>query len=353
LKPAPDQNEFPDLPLKPIFWRRGRLYIIDQTQLPFKKIIQEIKTAEEMVSAIQCLAIRGAPALGIAAAYGVVVGLKPYSHAPFQEFLNQFERITSLLIASRPTAVNIRWALEKLRQVLDQSCNDSTSAIWARLDAEARRIHLADLQCSQAIAENGLRLLPRQAKILTHCNTGSLATGGYGTALGIIFKAHQSGYRVQVFVDETRPLLQGARLTAWELEQWGIPFTVITDNMAAYVMQKIGLDAVIVGADRIACNGDTANKIGTLALAIQAAYHGIPFYVSAPFSSVDVGAPNGQAIPIEQRSASEIQHLQGIPIIPATWNTLSPAFDITPAELITAIITEKGIYHHPYHLSEN
>lgn len=353
MNTLPDQNEFPDLPLKPIFWRNERLYIIDQTKLPFQKEILEIKTAEEMVRAIKCLAIRGAPALGIAAAYALVIGLKPYRADPRQQFQAHFSRIAESLIASRPTAVNIQWAVTRLAQCLSKMPAISSAEAWEKLNAEARLIHLEDIQRGQAIAEHGLSLLPHQAKLLTHCNTGSLATGGYGTALGIIFRAHQAGHQLQVFVDETRPLLQGARLTAWELQQLGIPFTVITDNMAAYVMQKIGLYAVLVGADRIARNGDTANKIGTLALAIQATHYGIPFYVAAPFSSVDVNIPNGQAIPIEQRSAAEVRNLQGISIIPTTWDALAPAFDITPAELITAIITEKGIFRHPFNLSEN
>lgn len=339
-------------PLRPIFWRRERLFIIDQTALPFEYKILEIKSAEDLVAAIQRLAIRGAPALGVAAAYGLVLGLKPFRHANSDLFFEKLNYFSALLVGSRPTAVNISWALTRLNQVAQQFRHEHPNAIWQRLRQTARQIHNEDLQKGAAIATNGLQFIPQKARLLTHCNTGSLATGGSGTALGIIFKAHQAGRQIHVFVDETRPLLQGARLTAWELHQAGIPFTLITDNMAAYVMERYGIDAVLVGADRIARNGDTANKIGTYNLAILAAYHHIPFYVVAPSSSIDGALPDGAAITIEQRSSQEVTHFQGQALVPPEWDAISPAFDITPAHLITAIITENGCYQKPFNFAE-
>lgn len=338
--------------LQPIYWRDDRIFIIDQTKLPFCYQLLTITTPEELVAAIKQLSIRGAPALGIAAAFGITLGLKDYRTASYNEFSLRFAQLSELFLHSRPTAVNIRWSIERLDKIVKTSTASPPETIWNKLLHEAQTIQAEDLFLSRLLAENGLALIPAKAKLMTHCNTGGLATGGYGTALGIIFRAHQQGYDLHVYVNETRPLLQGARLTAWELKQWGIPFTLITDNMAAYVMQTVGIDAVLVGADRIARNGDTANKIGTYALAIQAAYHRVPFYVVAPFSSVDLTTADGRAIEIEQRAPTEVTRVMTNPIVPDDYPALSPAFDVTPAKLISAIITEKGVYRYPYNLAE-
>lgn len=334
--------------IKPLFWENDRLFIVDQTLLPKEYRRIEISDHLEMANAIKRLAIRGAPAIGIAAAAGLVVGLKPYIHLQSDLFMEQLSEIAEILNGTRPTAVNLAWALRRMKSVAEKNRNRPAAEIWKSLFYECQTIHAEDIQMCQAIGQNGQRLIPENAQIITHCNSGGLATGGLGTALGVIISAHQAGKRIHVFVDETRPLLQGARLTAWELAEEKVPYTLICDNMAAYVMKKNKIDLVVVGADRIAANGDTANKIGTYGLAVLAAYHNIPFYVAAPTSTIDCEIPSGNQIPIEERQENEVRNIFGMPIAPAHSPAISPAFDVTPAGLITGIITEKKTYHYPY-----
>ena len=264
--------------IKPLFWENNRLFIVEQTLLPLEYKRIEIKNHRDMADAIKRLAIRGAPAIGIAAAAGLVVGLKPFINSEPALFFKKLDEISTLLNSTRPTAVNLSWALIRMKSVAQSKESKSVSDIWDRLYQEALDIHKEDIEMCQAIARHGQDIIPEKANILTHCNTGGLATGGLGTALGIIITAHQKGKNIHVYVDETRPLLQGARLTAWELAEEKVPHTLISDNMAAYVMSTRKIDGVIVGADRIAANGDTANKIGTYGLAILADFHNIPFY---------------------------------------------------------------------------
>ncbi|MGC9363996.1 MAG: S-methyl-5-thioribose-1-phosphate isomerase [Fidelibacterota bacterium] len=334
--------------IKPLFWENDRLFIVDQTLLPAEYRRIEISSHLEMAEAIRRLAIRGAPAIGIAAAAGLVVGLKPYIHRRSDLFMEKLNEISDILNGTRPTAVNLAWAIRRMKSVADKNRNRPTTEIWESLLRECQSIHAEDIQMCQAIGQNGQRLIPDNAQIITHCNTGGLATGGLGTALGIIMTAHNAGKRVHVFVDETRPLLQGARLTAWELAEEKVPHTLICDNMAAYVMKEKKIDLVIVGADRIAANGDTANKIGTYGLAVLAAHHKVPFYVAAPSSTIDSDIPSGTQIPIEERQENEVRSIFGAAITPAQSPAISPAFDVTPANLISGIITEKKIFHAPY-----
>ena len=334
--------------IKPLFWENGRLLIVDQTRLPDEYCLIEVHDHHEMAEAIRRLAIRGAPALGIAAAYGLVLGLRAYQTADSTTFRQKLDEIATTLFATRPTAVNLGWALQRMKRTAENNSGKTAESIWQTLLAEAQAIHTEEIARCQAIARQGFKVMPDEGNLMTHCNTGGLATGGLGTALGIIVNACQHGKRLHVFVDETRPLLQGARLTAWELTQEKVPFTLICDNMAASVMLKHNVRAVIVGADRIAANGDTANKIGTYGLAVLAHYHHIPFYVAAPTSTIDPSLKSGQLISIEQRNAAEIKTCGGKTIAPATAPAISPAFDITPHKLISAIVTERGIHRPPY-----
>jgi len=338
--------------IQPLFWENERLLIVDQTRLPFEYKLIEIHDDHEMADAIRRMVIRGAPAIGIAAAYGLALGLKKFILGNHEEFFRQLEIISNRLYETRPTAVNLGWALNRLKRLAELNRHRKLTEIQTILLNEAHTIHTEDIQMCRQIASRGLSLLPDDVRVITHCNAGGLATGGLGTALGIIISAHQSGKKIHVYVDETRPRLQGARLTAWELTQEKVPFTLISDNMAAFVMARNRVDAVIVGADRIAANGDTANKIGTALLAIAAQYYRIPFYVAAPTSSIDPLTPSGAAIQIEERDGTEVKEINGQPIAPVGCSAISPAFDITPARLITAIITEKGIYRPPYRLNE-
>ena len=340
--------------LRGVDWR-GQLYdgqvvLLDQTQLPQKVVYRNVSDVESLRSAIIGLVVRGAPAIGIASAYGIVLHLVPFAvkakkaTALEKPFKHAFER----LVSSRPTAVNLRWALERMRDCFDRHTTDLTAIeLCARLLMEAKRIHREDAELCARIAENGMALLPASGGILTHCNTGALATGGVGTAIGCILYEHQAGKHISVFADETRPLLQGARLTALELQRAGVPVTLICDNMAAHLMQRGRIQAVIVGADRITANGDAANKIGTYGLAVLAKHHGIPFYVAAPYSTFDLSLKDGMDIVIEERHADEVRAPQGTVFAPADVQVANPAFDVTPANLITAIITERGIIHRP------
>lgn len=299
-------------------------------------------------NAIVALKIRGAPLLGIAAAYGVLLGVQTAKKSPRESFEQLFEESAQRISATRPTAKNLFWALERMRNVLRLNPRDTAQSLFDKCEAEAQKIHDEDrIMCNQ-IGENGAELIPKNAKILTHCNTGALATGGIGTAFGAILTAHTAGKNIHVYADETRPLLQGARLTMWELLNAGIPATLITDNSAAWTIRTKKIDLIITGADRIAANGDTANKIGTYNLALLAKEHNIPFYIAAPSSTIDTSMPSGDRIAIEERGKEEIINGFGRQVAPVESQVFAPAFDVTPGELISAIITEKGVLRKPY-----
>lgn len=334
--------------MRSIDWIGDRVRIIDQTKLPLEETYLETADYRVLSDAIQKLKIRGAPAIGIAAAFGVALGAREFDGEDKQRFVEHVGRVKETLASTRPTAVNLFWALERMDRVMQKNLDRSVSEIKALLLDEAKKIQAEDIETCRRIGENGVQLVPEGAGILTHCNTGALATGDYGTAQSIIVAAHEAGKRIRVFVDETRPLLQGARLTTWELMKRKIDTTLITDNTAAFVMKKGLVDLVLVGADRIARNGDVANKIGTYNLAILAQKHGIPLYVAAPVSSIDFRLASGDAIPIEERDPSEVTEGFGKRIAPAGVKVFSPAFDVTPHELITAIVTERGICRPPY-----
>jgi methylthioribose-1-phosphate isomerase len=321
----------------------GHLMLLDQTRLPTEVVEVECRDVESVWQAIRTLQIRGAPAIGLAAAYGVCLGLQSVREADEAAFRTRLEAVTRYLAGSRPTAVNLFWALERMQRAGQDARGARSSA--ARHDAlleEARAIHEQDRATCHAIGRHGAALLPDQAGVLTHCNAGGLAASEYGTALSVFFTAQDQGKRLHVFVDETRPLLQGARLTAWELVQRRIPATLICDSMAAQVMREGRVQAVITGADRIAANGDTANKIGTYSLAVLARAHGIPLYVAAPCNTFDLSLDSGAGIPIEQRGAEEITQGLGKRIAPAEIGVYNPAFDVTPAAYIAALITDRG-----------
>ncbi|MEK6799455.1 MAG: S-methyl-5-thioribose-1-phosphate isomerase [Planctomycetota bacterium] len=334
----------------------GWVAMIDQTRLPAKLVMLEVHDVETMWHAIQRLSVRGAPAIGIAAAMGAVLGVRNAGTTSIAEFLTELDRVCNYLATSRPTAVNLAWALRRMRCVAYEASRPSARAPnpaandQAGIDSiklilldEAKRIRDEDAAMCRAIGTHGQHLVKEGCSVLTHCNAGSLATAEYGTALAPLYTAHELGRRFRVYADETRPLFQGSRLTAWELHHAGIEVTVLCDNAAAAMMQARKIDLVITGADRIAANGDTANKIGTYSLAVVARAHGIPFYVAAPSSTFDLSMPDGSAIPIEQRSPDEVGCPMGIPAIPAGVPCHNPAFDVTPADLITAIITERGV----------
>lgn len=331
-----------------IEWENGRIRMIDQTLLPteFKQIYcDDIASVWE---AIKALRVRGAPAIGIAAALGAVLGTWNSTATTYDAFAAELKSATDYLATSRPTAVNLFWALDRINRTAAENSHLDIPALKARLLAEAQEIIEEDKAMCRAIGQHGMALLNENDTILTHCNAGGLATSDYGTALAVMFSAHEAGKNIHVFADETRPLLQGARLTTWELMQAGIDVTLICDNMAAQVMKEGKIQCVIVGADRIAANGDTANKIGTYNVAILAEAHGIPFYVAAPTSTLDFALKTGDEIPIEQRAAEEITEGFGKMTAPEGVKVYSPAFDVTPAALVTAIITEKGVARPPY-----
>jgi methylthioribose-1-phosphate isomerase len=327
---------------------QGTIRLIDQTRLPLEETYRTCETVDAVAEAIRTLQVRGAPAIGIAAAMGLALGAQAIPATSFAEFSRALERVSETLRRTRPTAVNLAWALRRLLG-LAAKCHDLPLAeIKARLVAESEAMRLEDIRINRAMGQHGQTLVPDAARILTHCNAGGLATAGYGTAVGVIRAAAEAGKRVQVWVDETRPLLQGARLTAWELTQAGIPATLITDNMAAHFMARGEVDLVVVGADRIARNGDTANKIGTYGVALLAHAHGIPFYVAAPVSTLDLSLPDGSQIPIEERAPAEVTELAGRRIAPLGIRVANPAFDVTPARYVNAIVTEHGIARAPY-----
>jgi methylthioribose-1-phosphate isomerase len=327
--------------LKPVEWRNNKLIILDQTRLPGEEVYLEITDYRQAAEAIQRLAVRGAPAIGVAAAYAVALGALAIRAQVKAEFSAKLKKVIQTLSDSRPTARNLFWAIEHMEDTAQKG--KDPEAIKTALVEEALRIHRAQMESDKHISLLGAALLDEGDTVLTHCNTGALATAGYGTALGIIKQAFAEGKKIKVVATETRPLLQGARLTAFELQRLGIPFTLITDSMSGSLMRQGMIDAVIVGADRIARNGDTANKIGTYTLAVLAKEHGLPFYVAAPISTIDLSIASGEGIVIEERSADEVTGFQGIRTAPEGIRVYNPAFDITPHQYITAIITEKGI----------
>src|SRR5437899_7082466 len=324
--------------------------MVDQRKLPGQEIYVRCKTAAEVARAIKTMVIRGAPAIGVAAAMGIALGMRTSKATGTQKFAAEFYKICELMAATRPTAVNLFWAIDRMKRAFAAAAGagESVDQIKDRLDREAQLIHDEDVASCRAMGAYGAAVVPADARILTHCNAGALATAGYGTALGVIRGAVEQGKRVAVFADETRPFLQGARLTAWELVRDGINTTVITDNMAGALMRQGKVNFVVVGADRIAANGDTANKIGTYTVAVLARGHGIPFYVPAPLSTIDLDTPDGQHIPIEERSAREVTHVGSTRVAPAGARIWNPAFDVTPHNLIAGIITERGIFRAPY-----
>jgi methylthioribose-1-phosphate isomerase len=340
-----------------IWWEDGALCLLDQRLLPGEEVIVRCRALDEVVHAIKSMQVRGAPAIGCTAAYGMAIALKQSQASTPQQMLEALTAAKVQLDAARPTAVNLAWAtgriLERAGRFVDQTATSAAEAppseqLAARVLDEAHAIMAEDLAMCHAMGRHGAALIPPRGRVLTHCNAGGLATAGYGTALAPIRAAHEQGRPIHVFVDETRPFLQGARLTAWELQRAGVPQTLITDNMAGYFMRRGDIDCVIVGADRVVANGDIANKIGTYSVAVLAKAHGIPFYVAAPSSTVDFTLPDGDAIPIEQRDPAEVTSFGGRSIAPEGVAAAHPAFDITPHELITAIITEREVVYPPY-----
>ena len=336
------------MPIQAISWSpSGAVRIIDQRALPDAEITRDLESAEAVADAIRQLQVRGAPLIGIAAAMGLVAATRGQRTASRAEFLSRLTELAALVGAARPTAVNLRWALERMRRVAEATPGDGP-ALWERLHAEATAIWEEDRAMCRRIGEHGLTILSDGANVLTHCNTGALATGGIGTALAPIYLAHEQGRRVHVYVDETRPLLQGSRLTAWELMHAGISCTLITDAAAAALMRQAKVDLILVGADRICANGDFANKIGTYGLAVLARHHGVPFYCAAPWSTVDTTLAEGDLIPIEVRAPTEITAMAGRAIAPEGAAALNPAFDVTPARYVTGFITDRGIVQPPF-----
>ena len=337
-----------DLPAT-VRWEDDRLYLLDQTLLPHETHIEEQRDIHQVHESIQRLAVRGAPAIGVAAAWGLCLAMRDRRQLSAEEFLAELQVAAEYLISARPTAVNLAWAVRRLRDSVKALAGDlSSSAIYARMVAEAREIHEEDVMLCQGMGENGAPLIRDGMGVLTHCNAGAMATAGIGTATAPMYVAHNRGVRFRVYTDETRPLLQGARITAWELQKAGIDTTLITDNMAAHLMSQGLIDLVITGTDRVAANGDVANKIGTLGVAILAKHFGIPFYVACPSSTIDLSTPRGTDIRIEERSGNEVTTVGGVRVAPENIRTRNPAFDVTPAGLVAGLITERGIVTEPY-----
>ena len=336
--------------LPTIDWADGAIVMIDQRKLPQREVYVHLKTAPEVARAIRTMVIRGAPAIGVAAAMGIALGVRQSHASGTARLAVECHKICDLMAATRPTAVNLFWAIARMKRTFAAAAQAGRSVeeIKAGLEAEARLIHDEDVASCRAIGAHGAALVPDEARILTHCNAGALATAGYGTALGVIRAAAGQGKRVTVVADETRPFLQGARLTAWELVRDGIDTTVITDNMAGWLMRQGQIDLVVVGADRIAANGDVANKVGTYTVAVLANEHGLPFYVAAPWSTVDLATPDGAGITIEERPAKEVTHVGPTRLTPDGARVRNPAFDVTPNRLVTAIVTERGVHRPPY-----
>lgn len=329
--------------IKPILFENGKLLLLDQRILPVEESWLSYTDYREVAEAIRSMVVRGAPAIGVTAAFGAAFGAREIEAADFDGFFAAFEPICAHLAATRPTAVNLFWALERMKQVARTHRALPLPELKARLLAEAQEMAQEDERINRAMGRHGAALIPDGGRVLTHCNAGALATAGYGTALGVIRAAVEAGKKVAVLADETRPWLQGARLTAWELQRDNIPVTLICDNMAGYLMSQGEIDCVIVGADRIAANGDTANKIGTYTVAVLAREHGLPFYVAAPISTIDLSLESGKQIPIEERDRREVTHSGERQLAPENIAVRNPAFDVTPARLISAIITERGV----------
>jgi methylthioribose-1-phosphate isomerase len=331
--------------VKTIQWKNDRVVMLDQRLLPHKELYRVCRDYQEVAQAIREMVIRGAPAIGVAAAMGVALGA---AKAQVKTFDRDFERIFLTLSKTRPTAVNLFWALERMRKIYTVNRSRGVDVVKRLLKDEAQAIYKEDIAANKQLGKFGAQMLRNARHLMTHCNAGALATAGYGTALGVIRALKEAGGELDVFVNETRPFLQGARLTAWELKKEKIPVTLITDSMAGYVMQTGRVDAVVVGCDRVAANGDVANKIGTYTIAVLAKRHGIPFYVAGPTSSIDLNCPSGKEIPIEQRDAKEVSHIFGKALAPKGIKVFNPAFDVTSHDLISAIITEKGVIQPPY-----
>jgi len=329
-------------------WTDSGVRFIDQTRLPTEEVYVVCTTHEQVAEVIRNMVVRGAPAIGVAAAMGIALGVKNSKAASIGELERDLDQICEVISKTRPTAVNLFWAVRRMRQKFESLRTHPLAQVKQGLIEESKRMHAEDIAANQAMGRHGAALMPASGGVLTHCNAGALATCGYGTALGVVRAAFEQGKKIHVYADETRPFLQGSRLTAWELMKDGIPTTVISDNMAGAMMKQGKISAVVVGADRIAANGDVANKIGTYTVAVLAREHGIPFYVAAPFSTIDLATPDGSRIPIEQRNPAEVSHIAGKRMVPDGVAIENPAFDVTPASYVTAIITERGIARAPY-----
>jgi methylthioribose-1-phosphate isomerase len=329
-------------------WTESGVRFIDQTRLPTEEAYVICKSHEHVADAIRNMVVRGAPAIGVAAAMGIALGVKNSKAETVGELKLEFDKICDAMGRTRPTAVNLFWAIGRMREKFELLRVRPLAQLKQALIDEAKRMHAEDIAANQAMGRHGATLMPAAGGVLTHCNAGALATCGYGTALGVIRAAVEQGKKIHVYADETRPFLQGSRLTAWELMKDGIPITVISDNMAGSMMRQGKIGAIVVGADRIAANGDVANKIGTYTLAVLAKEHGIPFYVAAPFSTVDLNTPDGSRIPIEQRNPREVTHIAGKQMVPDGTDVENPAFDVTPAKYVSAIVTEQGIARAPF-----
>jgi len=337
--------------LPTIDWQGDVIVMVDQRKLPAQEVYVRCRSAQEVARAIRTMVIRGAPAIGVAAAMGIALGLRKSAVKGTRQYAVELQKICDMMAATRPTAVNLFWALDRMRRMAETLRARSVAEARAGLEAEAHAILAEDLAANRALGDHGATLVPDNARILTHCNAGALATAGYGTALGVVRSAHARGKLSLLWVDETRPVMQGSRLTAWECVREGIPHRLIADVAAASVMARGDVDLIVTGADRIAANGDTANKIGTYALAVLARHHGVPFYIAAPFSTIDPTLASGAEIPIEERDAGEVRHVGRQPTAPESSPVYNPAFDVTPAKLITAIITERGVFYPPYGFS--
>jgi methylthioribose-1-phosphate isomerase len=329
-------------------WTDSGVRFIDQTKLPTEEVYVTSKTYQQVADAIRTMIVRGAPAIGVAAAMGIALGVRDSKAETVGELKPEFEHICEVIGQTRPTAVNLFWAIQRMREKFERLRVQPIAQIKQELVEEAKRMHAEDIAANQAMGNYGATLMPSSGGVLTHCNAGALATAGYGTALGVIRAAIEQGKKIHVYANETRPFLQGARLTAWELMKDGIPTTVISDNMAGAMMRQGKIGAIVVGADRIAANGDVANKIGTYTVAVLAKENNIPFYVAAPISTVDLACSDGSKIPIEQRNTREVSHIAGKQMVPDGVSIENPAFDVTPAKYVSAIVTERGIARAPY-----
>ena len=336
--------------LPTIEWQDDTIVMVDQRKLPAQELYVRCRTSQEVAKAIRTMVIRGAPAIGVAAAMGIALGMRRSTAKGTRQFAVEFQKTCDMMAATRPTAVNLFWAIDRMKRAFSEGAlaGESTEELATRLNREARAIHDEDVANCRTMGQFGASLVPDGARVLTHCNAGALATAGYGSALGVIRAAVEQGKRIAVFADETRPFLQGARLTAWDLARDGISTTVITESMAGPLMRAGEIDLVVVGADRIAANGDTANKIGTYTVAVLAREHKIPFYVAAPLSTIDLATPDGEHIPIEERDQREVSHLGASRLTPVGAKIRNPAFDVTPNRYITGIITERGVFTAPF-----